>query len=166
MICKKFTKILRKQFGTPNFIPYKKERRRVKKSYIASTVLTAQDVSNGIRPDIGDTDRSDISDDGDESDDGRRSSDGSRKRSRRVKEESEDLESESKLSTLQHHEQQQQQQPIKCDASQFSVPGEKFKARCHTRFQHAFSPCSCVFKDVTLVGSNKRNYLKKRKHLQ
>jgi hypothetical protein len=81
--------------------------------------LPSKDIGNGIRQDVGETDRSDISDDGEESDDGRRSSDGSRKRNRRVKEESEDPECESKSSSLLP-----QQQPIKCDASQFSVPGE------------------------------------------
>ena len=34
-----------------------------------------------------------------------------------------------------------------------------FKARCHTRFQHAFTACRCVFNEVTLVGSKQRNYL-------
>ena len=33
------------------------------------------------------------------------------------------------------------------------------KARCHTRFQHAFTACCCVFKETTLVASNQRNYL-------
>ena len=32
-------------------------------------------------------------------------------------------------------------------------------ARCHTRFQHAFTVCCCDFKEVTMVGSNQRNYL-------
>ena len=32
------------------------------------------------------------------------------------------------------------------------------KARCHTRFQRAFTPCCCVFKEITLFGSNQRNY--------
>ena len=35
----------------------------------------------------------------------------------------------------------------------------RLKARCHTRFQNAFTACRCVFKEVTLVGSNQRNYL-------
>ena len=33
-----------------------------------------------------------------------------------------------------------------------------FKARCHTRFQRAFTSCCRVFKEITLVGSNQRNY--------
>ena len=33
------------------------------------------------------------------------------------------------------------------------------KARCHKRFQHALTACCCVFKEVTVVGSNQQNYL-------
>ena len=32
------------------------------------------------------------------------------------------------------------------------------KARCHTRFQRAFAACCCVFKEITFIGSNQRNY--------
>jgi len=32
------------------------------------------------------------------------------------------------------------------------------KLRCDTRFQHAFPECSCVFKVITLVWSNQRNF--------
>ena len=32
------------------------------------------------------------------------------------------------------------------------------KPRCHTRFQRAFTACCCVFKVITLVGSNQGNY--------
>ena len=35
----------------------------------------------------------------------------------------------------------------------------KVKARCHTRCKDAFTACFCLFKEVTLVGSNQRNYL-------
>ncbi len=33
-----------------------------------------------------------------------------------------------------------------------------FKLRCDERFTHAFTACSCVFKENTLVGSNQGNY--------
>jgi len=32
------------------------------------------------------------------------------------------------------------------------------KLRCDSRFQHAFTACNCVFKVMTLVGSNQGNY--------
>ncbi len=34
------------------------------------------------------------------------------------------------------------------------------KLRCDTRFQHAFTACSCVFKVITLVWANQRNFFK------
>ena len=33
-----------------------------------------------------------------------------------------------------------------------------FKLRCDGRFTHAFTACVCVFKEITLVGSNQGNY--------
>jgi hypothetical protein len=33
-----------------------------------------------------------------------------------------------------------------------------FKLRCDERFTHAFTACGCVFKEITLVGSNQGNY--------
>jgi len=32
------------------------------------------------------------------------------------------------------------------------------KLRCDERFTHAFTACGCVFKEITLVGSNQGNY--------
>ncbi len=32
------------------------------------------------------------------------------------------------------------------------------KLRCDDRFTHAFTACVCVFKEITLVGSNQGNY--------
>jgi len=32
------------------------------------------------------------------------------------------------------------------------------KLRCDERFTHAFTACSCVFKEITLVVSNQGNY--------
>jgi len=32
------------------------------------------------------------------------------------------------------------------------------KLRCDSRFQHAFTACSCVFKKITLVDANQCNY--------
>ncbi len=32
------------------------------------------------------------------------------------------------------------------------------KLRCDERFTHAFTVCGCVFKEITLVGSNQGNY--------
>jgi len=32
------------------------------------------------------------------------------------------------------------------------------KLHCDTRSQNAFTACDCVFKVITLVGSNQRNY--------
>jgi len=34
----------------------------------------------------------------------------------------------------------------------------QFKLRCDSRFQRAFTGCSCVFKVITLIGSNQGNY--------
>jgi len=31
---------------------------------------------------------------------------------------------------------------------------------CDSRFQHAFTACSCVFKEITLVWANQRNFFK------
>ncbi len=33
-----------------------------------------------------------------------------------------------------------------------------FKLRCDERFTHAFTACCCVYKEITLVGSNQGNY--------
>jgi len=38
----------------------------------------------------------------------------------------------------------------------FHLP--KVKLRCDTRFQRAFTACSCVFKLIILIGSNQGNY--------
>jgi len=35
---------------------------------------------------------------------------------------------------------------------------EALKLRCDERFTHAFTACSCVFIEITLVGSNQGNY--------
>ncbi len=32
------------------------------------------------------------------------------------------------------------------------------KLRCDERFTHAFTACSCVFKEIMLVGTNQGNY--------
>jgi len=32
------------------------------------------------------------------------------------------------------------------------------KLRCDERFTHAIAACGCVFKEITLVGSNQGNY--------
>ncbi len=32
------------------------------------------------------------------------------------------------------------------------------KLRCNERFTHAFTACVCVFKEISLVGSNQGNY--------
>ncbi len=32
------------------------------------------------------------------------------------------------------------------------------KFLCDERFTHAFNACGCVFKEITLVGSNQGNY--------
>jgi len=34
------------------------------------------------------------------------------------------------------------------------------KLRCDERFTHTFTACGCVFKEITLVGSNQCNYFK------
>ena len=36
------------------------------------------------------------------------------------------------------------------------------KLRCDERFTHAFTACSCVFKENTLVGSNQGNYFENK----
>jgi hypothetical protein len=33
-----------------------------------------------------------------------------------------------------------------------------FKLRCDTRFQRAFTACSCVFEVITLISASQRNY--------
>jgi hypothetical protein len=33
-----------------------------------------------------------------------------------------------------------------------------FKLSCDSRFQRAFTACSCVLKEITLVGSNQGSY--------
>ena len=35
---------------------------------------------------------------------------------------------------------------------------KKLKARCHTRFQRAFTACCFVFEETNLDSSNQRNY--------
>jgi len=35
------------------------------------------------------------------------------------------------------------------------------KLQCDERFTHAFTACSCVFKEITLVGSSQGNYFEK-----
>ncbi len=43
----------------------------------------------------------------------------------------------------------------------FTVLPSKFKLlklSCDTRFQHAFTACTCVFKVITLVRANQNNY--------
>jgi hypothetical protein len=35
---------------------------------------------------------------------------------------------------------------------------QKLKLRCDKRFTHAFTVCCCVYKVITLVGSNQGNY--------
>jgi len=37
-------------------------------------------------------------------------------------------------------------------------PFSRVKLRCDSRFQRAFTACSCVFKVITLIGSNQGNY--------
>jgi len=32
------------------------------------------------------------------------------------------------------------------------------KLRCDKRFTHMFTACGCVFKEITLAGSNQDNY--------
>jgi len=34
----------------------------------------------------------------------------------------------------------------------------EIKLRCDSRFQRAFTACSCVFKVITLIRANQRNY--------
>jgi len=34
----------------------------------------------------------------------------------------------------------------------------EIKLRCDERLTHAFTACGCVFKEITLVGSNQGNY--------
>jgi len=42
----------------------------------------------------------------------------------------------------------------------FQIVGfsSRIKLRCHERFAHAFTACGCVFKVITLIGSNQGNY--------
>jgi len=40
------------------------------------------------------------------------------------------------------------------------------KLSCDSRFQRAFTACSCVFKVITLVGSNQRNNFENAKGLK
>jgi len=40
----------------------------------------------------------------------------------------------------------------------FCVPNDHFKLSCDSRFQRAFTACSCVFKVITLVSANQRNF--------
>ena len=40
----------------------------------------------------------------------------------------------------------------------FILQNETLKLRCDSRFQRAFTACSCVFKVITLIGSNQGNY--------
>jgi len=40
----------------------------------------------------------------------------------------------------------------------FLILKEFQKLRCDSRFQHAFTACSCIFKVITLVWANQRNY--------
>jgi len=35
---------------------------------------------------------------------------------------------------------------------------QNLKLRCDERFTHAFTAWGCVFKEITLVGSNQGNY--------
>jgi len=35
---------------------------------------------------------------------------------------------------------------------------EGIKLSCDEHFTHAFTACGCVFKEITLVGSNQGNY--------
>jgi len=39
-----------------------------------------------------------------------------------------------------------------------STQTESIKLRCDGRFTHAFTACGCVFKEITLVGSNQGNF--------
>jgi len=39
-----------------------------------------------------------------------------------------------------------------------STGKKNVKLRCDERFTHAFTACGCVFKEITLVGSNQGNY--------
>ncbi len=40
----------------------------------------------------------------------------------------------------------------------FKIEIENLKLRCDECFTHAFTACSCVFKEITLVGSKQDNY--------
>jgi hypothetical protein len=39
-----------------------------------------------------------------------------------------------------------------------SFKNSHLKLSCDERFTHAFTACGCVFKEITLVGSNQGNY--------
>ena len=47
---------------------------------------------------------------------------------------------------------------LRCLVCMTSVMSDDVEARCHMRFQHAFTACFCVFKVVTLIGSNHHNF--------
>jgi len=40
------------------------------------------------------------------------------------------------------------------------------KLSCNSRFQRVFTACSCIFKVITLVGSNQHSYFKNANALQ
>jgi len=44
------------------------------------------------------------------------------------------------------------------DLAQFCLWKWFFQLSCHSRFQHAFTACICVFKVITLVGLSQSNY--------
>jgi len=49
------------------------------------------------------------------------------------------------------------EKPVSCNRNLSRIRrflNKPFKLRCDTRFQHAFTACSCIFKKITLVGSN------------
>jgi hypothetical protein len=48
--------------------------------------------------------------------------------------------------------------PTKFDRSSLK---ERTKATFNTRFQLAFTACGCVFKEITLVGSNQSNFFER-----
>ena len=47
---------------------------------------------------------------------------------------------------------------IKTFWNHYATNTNMLKARCHTRFQGSVTACVYVFKEITLVGSNQRNY--------
>jgi hypothetical protein len=46
----------------------------------------------------------------------------------------------------------------KARTNKFVIIFRSLKLRCDSRFQRAFTACSCVFKVTTLIGSNQGNY--------